>query len=179
MRHLELGAKTPLYTHFTETATGLRHIKAFGWQTRAFEQVLELLDHSQKPFYHSFSLLQWLALVLDIKTLVMGTTIVSLAVCLRHTTTGAAFGLSLVGLVSMTIECSVVVVNWTEFEQSMGSMARIRNFLTDTPLEKDKASSNVTLPKNWPAQGRVELQNVTSKYRYLFLLPSILSQDLY
>ena len=35
LRFLDLESKSPLYSHFTETLSGLTTIRAFGWQAQA------------------------------------------------------------------------------------------------------------------------------------------------
>ncbi|KAI1878317.1 uncharacterized protein JN550_000499 [Neoarthrinium moseri] len=51
MRHLDLEAKSPLYTQFSETAAGVQHIRAFSWQSETLSESFGLLDFSQKPYY--------------------------------------------------------------------------------------------------------------------------------
>jgi ABC-type multidrug transport system fused ATPase/permease subunit len=66
MRLLDLEAKSPLYSHFIESLSGLVTIRAFGWGTNFEEQNLALLDKSQKPYYLLFCIQRWLGLVLDL-----------------------------------------------------------------------------------------------------------------
>jgi len=66
MRLLDLEAKSPLYSHFIETLSGLTTIRAFGWTEIFREQNLALLDTSQKPYYLLFCIQRWLGLVHDL-----------------------------------------------------------------------------------------------------------------
>lgn len=72
--HLDLEAKSPLYTHFTETLSGIATIRAFGWQGALLEENLGLLDFSQKPYYLLFFIQRWLTLVMGL--LVAGISVV-------------------------------------------------------------------------------------------------------
>lgn len=54
MRFLDLEAKSPLYTHFTETLTGAETVRAFGRETAALDEHRRRLDLSQKPYYLMF-----------------------------------------------------------------------------------------------------------------------------
>ncbi|OAA78570.1 ABC transporter, transmembrane domain, type 1 [Akanthomyces lecanii RCEF 1005] len=67
MRHFELDAHTPLYTEFLEISSGLRHIRAFGWEEEFLKESYKLIDTSQKPFYMLYSIQRWLGFVLDCK----------------------------------------------------------------------------------------------------------------
>lgn len=66
IRHLDLEAKSPLYTIFTDTIDGLVTIRAFGWKTAFLEDSLDLLDLSQKPYYLLFCIQRWLKIMLDL-----------------------------------------------------------------------------------------------------------------
>lgn len=64
LRLLDLESKSPLYSHFTETLSGLTTIRAFGWQTQSAAKNRRLLDISQKPYYLLYCIQRWLNLVL-------------------------------------------------------------------------------------------------------------------
>lgn len=51
MRLLDLQAKAPLYSQFTDALSGLATIRAFRWGTQFAIENEQLLDTSQKPFY--------------------------------------------------------------------------------------------------------------------------------
>lgn len=66
LRHLDLEAKSPLYTQFSETLNGVVTIRAFGWETAFTDENLRLLDLSQKPYYLLFCIQRWLGVVMDL-----------------------------------------------------------------------------------------------------------------
>lgn len=95
IRILDLEAKSPLYSHFIESLSGLVTIRAFGWsetfqvvgfgRLKTFadfvqERSLMLLDISQKPYYLLFCIQRWLALVLDLLVMVLAVILMSLVV---------------------------------------------------------------------------------------------------
>ena len=105
-------------------------------------------------------------MVLDLKALFIGVIIVALSVFFKNTTSGSAIGLSLVSLISLTIEINFVVCNWTSMEESLGSLARSRDFIRNTPVESDPSPEDQTqLPPSWPESGRIVMHNVTAKYK--------------
>ncbi|EHK99656.1 putative Metal resistance protein YCF1 [Glarea lozoyensis 74030] len=55
LRLLDLEAKSPLYTQFMESLSGLATIRAFGWRNALEKHNSEMLDQSQKPFYLLFA----------------------------------------------------------------------------------------------------------------------------
>ncbi|KAK6837205.1 hypothetical protein RU639_001361 [Aspergillus parasiticus] len=77
IRHLDLEAKSPLFTSIIETCDGITTIRAFAWQETFHQLNMSLIDESQKPFYLMYSIQCWLTLVLNL--LVMGVVVVLVA----------------------------------------------------------------------------------------------------
>ncbi|KAK2594831.1 hypothetical protein QQS21_007459 [Conoideocrella luteorostrata] len=160
MRHLDLEAKTPLYTQFTEVAAGLAHIRSFGWQVQCLSQGLSFLDYSQKPFYYMFCIQRWLELVLDLSVLGIATLLVSIA--LTQGTTQTAIGLALLNVMQFSSTISVLAQKWIELETSLGAIARLRSFTKNTPAEQD--CNDTTLPPECLKHGAIEMVDVQAVY---------------
>jgi len=165
MRHLDLEAKSPLYTQFTETAAGLQHIRAFGWQDDAMQRGLASLDHSQKPYYYMFCIQRWLMLVLDMLVMAIAVVLVTFALNFTHTSSQSAIGLALLNVITFGENLATLLDSWISLETSLGAIARLRSFTNETPVETDPAPVlDAALPKNWPDRGRIDFQDVTAKY---------------
>lgn len=166
MRLLDLEAKSPLYTQLAETATGVQHIRAFGWQAKTANNSLKLLDYSQKPYYYMFCIQRWLTLVLDICVTVIAIVLVTLALKLTHTTTQSAIGLALLNIVTFSEALSQLLDSWVELETSLGAVTRLKDFIATTPLEPQPKEPRVELPTAWPQQGKIQINNVAAAYKY-------------
>lgn len=164
MRHLDLEGQTPLYTHFTETTTGLRHIRSLGRQQEFLRTGLEKLDISQKPYYYMMTIQRWLSLVLDLLVLVVAVFLETLALYLRDGTSQGATGLALLNLVSFAQVLQEGVIAWTAFETSIGVIWRLKTLMEQTPLE-DTPTPPDSLPPNWPAHGELKMSDVVLSYR--------------
>lgn len=83
LRFMDLEAKSPLYTQFIESLSGLATLRAFGWQ--AANQALnnELLDDSQRPVYLLYMIQRWLTLVMDLMSMGLALLVVGLSLKLR------------------------------------------------------------------------------------------------
>lgn len=163
MRHLDLEAKSPLYTQFTEMALGAEHIRAFSWGSEMMAQSFQLLEYSQKPYYHMFTIQRWLSLVLDLMVMAIAVILVALALKLPHTSSEAAVGLALLSVVNFGSSMANVLNAWTRLETSLGAIARLRSFCDETPTENSTVS-HINPPKEWPSCGRVEFRGVSAKY---------------
>lgn len=169
MRLLDLEAKSPLFSQFIESLSGLVTIRAFGWESVFEDQNLALLDTSQKPFYMLFCIQLWLELALDLSVAVLGTILMVLIVKLRSEVGAGYVGLAILNVIAFSQWLSLVIRNWATLETSIGAIARIRDFVTHTASE-DKPGENER-PENadrglsWPSKGAIEFQNVNASYK--------------
>jgi ATP-binding cassette, subfamily C (CFTR/MRP), member 1 len=164
MRYLDLEAKSPLYTHFTETLNGIETIRAFNWNKSLFEETLRLTDNSQKPFYLMYCIQRWLNVVLDLFIAGIAVVLVAFAVRFQHTTSNGAIGVALVNLIHFNMELSELIGSWTDLETALGAIARLRSFLIKAPKE-DATSESKKLPQSWPTAGQVVFDNVSAAYK--------------
>ena len=162
IRLLDIERKAPLYTQFTESAAGLLHIRAFGWEQRVFAESLELLDASQKPYYYMFVIQRWLAMVMDLIVFALAMLLLPIAFNIELSTTAAGIALSLVTLIQFSDILTLVVRDWTQLETSLGAIARLRHLFVTTPQEPD---INGGVGPYWPQHGHLVMENVVAKYR--------------
>ncbi|VTO84019.1 unnamed protein product [Fusarium graminearum] len=163
MRLLDLEAKTPLYTQFTEITAGLSTVRTFGWSKELLDESFILLNTSQKPFYLMFCIQRWLELVLDLFVAGMAMLLVTIALRIPGTTSEGAIGLSMVNLLGLNLTLTTVIDQWTSLETSLGAIARLKAFIGSTPNENKDAEKE--MPDNWPI-GKIEIEGITASYSY-------------
>ncbi|UKZ54381.1 hypothetical protein TrVGV298_008189 [Trichoderma virens] len=162
LRMLEIEAKTPLYSHFTDTISGIATIRAFGWEIPFSDRLAGILNRSQRPFYMLFCVQQWLTLVVDLVAGALAVTLVAIALSLTDNSLGpGALGVALVmtlqfnGLLIQTIQ------SWTKLETSIGAVARVQQFVKEVPSDLGRLPA----PSNsWPQSGRVQVQRLTAAH---------------
>ncbi|KAL8819211.1 MAG: hypothetical protein Q9223_002310 [Gallowayella weberi] len=163
LRFLDLEAKSPLYSQFTEMMAGLTTVRAFGWQNALETKNRMLLDRSQRPFYLLFSVQRWLQLVLDLLVTAVAVMLVILVVELRGFLSGAYVGVALLNVILFSQHLKLVLQYWTMLETHIGAVSRVRNFSTTVATE-DRPKENGTPPKDWPAQGAIVFEDVSASY---------------
>lgn len=161
MRLLDLEAKTPLFTVMTESIAGLEHLRAFGWQEKTLEESLELLDYSQKSMFYMMTIQRWLLLILDSTVTIVAIALVIFATFWTQTATESSIGVGLLGLMDWNQNLANWVNYYTNMETSLGAAQRMRTFIAETPVEKDKTTEEVP---NWPTEGNIVFTNVTARY---------------
>lgn len=169
LRHLVLEAKSPLYTHFLETLSGLATIRAFVWQEHSKEEGQNLLENSQRPYYLLMMIQRWLSLVLDLTIAGLAVVVVGLAIGLSRRDDGGGVSagftaLALVNLISLGANAKVLVVCWTLAETSMGALVRIKQFERDFRPEDDTDLPAIQPGPDWPAAGNIEIRNIAAAY---------------
>ncbi|OBT51212.1 hypothetical protein VE04_08393, partial [Pseudogymnoascus sp. 24MN13] len=161
LRFLDLEAKAPLYTQFTETLDGLHTIRAFGWEGAYQERNADLLNTSQKPYYHMYCIQRWLNLILDL--LVAGVAVILVAIATQGlwVTSSGAIGVALNNVLGFNMSLSGLINSWTTLETSLGAISRLKNFEQETESENQPHEIGEP-PEDWPSKGTIVFENVTS-----------------
>ncbi|KAL8995121.1 MAG: hypothetical protein Q9169_005084 [Polycauliona sp. 2 TL-2023] len=163
LRFLDLEAKSPLYSQFTEMMAGLTTLRAFGWQSALATKNHALLDRSQRPFYLLFAVQRWLQLVLDLVVAAVAVMLIILVVELRGFLSGAYVGVALLNIILFSQHLKLVLQFWTTLEIHIGAVCRVKNFSTTVATE-DGPGETETPPKDWPATGAVDFHGVSASY---------------
>ncbi|KAF7857097.1 uncharacterized protein EAF02_011330 [Botrytis sinoallii] len=163
MRLLDLEAKSPLYSHFIETLSGLTTIRAFGWTEKFREQNLAFLDTSQKPYYLLFCIQRWLGLVLDLLVTALAVILMVLIVKLRTDISPGYVGLALLNVMTFNQSLTLIIKEWTLMETAVGAVSRLKSFAATT-VSENLPSEVESVPENWPAFGAIEFKNVKASY---------------
>jgi ATP-binding cassette subfamily C (CFTR/MRP) protein 1 len=159
LRLMDIDAKSPLYTNFLETLSGLPTIRAFGWTQKSLEQGRKLLDQSQEPAYLLRMIQRWLILYVDLIVACVALIVVTLSV-VRWSDAGIT-GVAVTQVLSMSLVLRMTLITWTSFETSTGAIARVKNFTEQTPSEHKECEVNEP-PLDWPHTGKIEFVDVTA-----------------
>ncbi|KAJ6780152.1 hypothetical protein PWT90_01968 [Aphanocladium album] len=163
LRQVELQSSAALFTQFTESSEGMTHIRAFGWEDAFRHKLCNELNRSQKPRYLLYCIQRWLTLSMDSVAAVSTVVFIAVATKLPSNTTDAAVGLAMLGLIQFSDTAVELVKYWTHLETALGAVRRIKDFITDTPQERDPPSA--TLPDVWPSAGKIDFNALTATYK--------------
>ncbi|RDW82931.1 cyclic peptide transporter [Coleophoma crateriformis] len=163
VRILDLEAKSPLYSHFIESLSGLVTIRAFNWSDVFVEQNLLLLDNSQKPYYLLWCIQRWLSLVLDLLVTVLAIIMMVLVVILRNSVDSGFVGLAILNVINFSQSLAWIIRQWTSLETSLGAISRLKNFTLNTPNE-NLAGEDQPVAESWPEHGGIEIKNLVVSY---------------
>ena len=167
LRLLDLQAKAPLTSQLLETIQGISTIRSFRWQAATSQESISLLDRSQRPHYLLYSIQRWLTFVLDMLVTVSAVTLVLLAVATKSSSPGN-IALAMFSALNFSESLAFFLEAWTSLETSLGAIARLRDFVKNTPQERDievvDDQKVIDLPITWPQKGQIEWRNVNAHY---------------
>ncbi|NXT94140.1 MRP7 protein, partial [Anhinga rufa] len=156
---------SPIYTHFSETLSGLSSIRAMR-ATQRFELENQLhLEQNQRCLFASNTAMQWLDIRLQMIGVAVVTAIAGIAIIQHQKQLGnpGLVGLALSYALSVTNLLSGVISSFTATETMMVSVERTEEYTTDIPMESQEKL--VQVAADWPSQGLVEFQQVVLAYR--------------
>jgi ABC-type multidrug transport system fused ATPase/permease subunit len=188
MRLLMIEAKAPLYTCFTEvdsssvgatgssgpsSTSGATTIRAFGWQSFYQTRVHSLIDQAQRPAYLQNCIQNWLNFILNLMVAVLAVILIATVVAWRDKfdVNAGGIGISTIVLIGFNQTLTRVIHTWTKLESSVGAVARVKRFVTDTESEDSRADLQLsTLVDDttieWPQPGKIKLDSLVASYRY-------------
>jgi ATP-binding cassette, subfamily C (CFTR/MRP), member 1 len=168
LRSLDLEAKSPLLEHFMETLQGLTTIRALSWTDHLVSDAFHQLDQSQKPFYLLLCIQRWLTLVLNCVVACLAVVLMTLTATLRDNINSGLLGVSMVSVVNFGQTLSSFISYWTTLETSLTAIARIQNYVVDTP-GGNTALQTAELPSDWPVEPRIKIQHMSASYQWVVI----------
>ncbi|XP_051994919.1 multidrug resistance-associated protein 1 [Xyrauchen texanus] len=164
LRRLESVSRSPIYTHFNETAQGASVIRAFGEQPRFILLANSRVDHNQTSYFPRFVATRWLAVNLEFLGNLLVLAAAILSVMGRATLSPGIVGLAVSHSLQVTGILSWIVRAWTDVENNIVSVERVKEY-AETPKEAPWTLEDTPLPFGWPKTGSIEFQEYGLQYR--------------
>uniref|UniRef100_A0A8D3D949 ABC-type glutathione-S-conjugate transporter n=1 Tax=Scophthalmus maximus TaxID=52904 RepID=A0A8D3D949_SCOMX len=169
LRRLDSVTRSPIFSHFGETVSGLSVIRAYGHQERFLKHNEIVMDENLKSIYPWIVSNRWLAIRLEFLGNLVVFFAALFAVIARETMDSGLVGLSISNALSIT-----QVLNWlvrmnSELETNVVAVERVDEY---TGIEKETSESWLTLTTApplhnlcWPEEGRLEFEDYKVRYR--------------
>ncbi|XP_061771734.1 ATP-binding cassette sub-family C member 10 [Nerophis ophidion] len=156
---------SPVYSHFSETLSGLATIRASGGCARFEEENVRRLELNQRCVFLSNAAMQWLDIRLQLigVVVVTGVSVVAVVQHHFHVVDPGLVGLSLSYALSITSLLSGLIFSFTQTEMQLVSVERAEEYSSQLPAEPQQ--HNPQLAPSWPEEGRVEFRRVVLVYR--------------
>ncbi|KAG0099344.1 hypothetical protein BGZ93_008058 [Podila epicladia] len=163
LKRLHSVSRSPIFSTFGETLAGVTTIRAFSEQSRFMADLLDKIDHSNRPFYYLWIANRWLSVRSDtiggVVALSSGIFILMNPIGIDAGTAGLAltYALEFVALVNFLVR------EYTEIEMELNAIERITEY-TDMAQEPAAIVEGRRPPAAWPTGGSIEVKDLELKY---------------
>ena len=166
LQRMESVARSPMYSHFSESLNGVATIRAYNEQARFIARFDAAADANSSLFYLVTAAQSWLGLRLDI----MGSLSVLMAAVLAIVldVPPATAGLSLTYALELTMYLKFGTQMFSKLEQHFNSVERVvgyRKERAEPPHETAPDMDKALVAAAWPSKGAVAFEDVTLAYR--------------
>nr|VWO99753.1 Phosphate:H symporter (Phosphate:H symporter, variant) [Ganoderma boninense] len=141
--------RSSLYSHFSESLSGLATIRAYGESNRFLLENRKRVDIENRAYWLTVTNQRWLGIRLDLMGILL--TLVT--------------GVVLSYIISVQQAFGWLVRQSAEVENDFNSVERIVHYTRELEQEAPHEIPDHKPPASWPADGQIELRDVVLKYR--------------
>uniref|UniRef100_A0A669EPS9 Canalicular multispecific organic anion transporter 1 n=1 Tax=Oreochromis niloticus TaxID=8128 RepID=A0A669EPS9_ORENI len=163
LRRLDSVSRSPIYSHFGETVSGLSVIRAYKHQDRFLKHNEVTIDENLKSVYPWIVSNRWLAIRLEFVGNLVVFFSALFAVISRDSIDSGLVGLSISYALNVTQTLNWLVRMTSELETNIVAVERVSEY-TELENEADWVT-DTRPPQQWPEAGRVQFENYKVRYR--------------
>jgi ABC-type multidrug transport system fused ATPase/permease subunit len=167
LKRLDSISRSPIYAHFQETLGGITTIRAYRQQKRFALENEWRIDANLRAYFPSINANRWLAVRLEF----IGSFIILAAAsfAIIYVTAGSGLTAGMVGLamsyaLQITQSLNWIVRQTVEVETNIVSVERVLEYAR-LPSEAPEVISKNRPKISWPAQGEVDFNDYSTRYR--------------
>ncbi|KAG0032210.1 hypothetical protein BGZ81_011465 [Podila clonocystis] len=162
-KRIESITKSPMYQHFSETLSGVSTIRAMRYETRFIEENATKSNLTSNSHFVWAVGNRWLNIRLELLGSIIVLASAMFAVMSRNTLSASVTGMSLSYALNITQDITWMVRCYCELQNNLVSVERVKEY-SDKHREAPNETT-VDLPPNWPAHGKIEFKNYSTRYR--------------
>ncbi|RDW64705.1 hypothetical protein BP6252_10356 [Coleophoma cylindrospora] len=171
MKRLTSTTQSPVFSHFTETLTGLPTIRAQGNMKEIFGVILaDRVRNNARTFKALYNSNRWVSVRADAVAATVAACAGVIAIWKAGTVSAGLVGFSLTNAVGLSSTILSMVRNMNELEVELNSFQRVQEYtaLKSEEQEEEELSPRtepvVKPPASWPTTGEVKLDKFSASY---------------
>lgn len=166
VQRLEALTRAPLFSHFSETLSGINTIRAYKKQSEFLEENKRRLDLHNSVYYALRYTQSWFSFVLGLlgSVLQIAAYFVIVALCIYTDEKKSLFVVAIAAAPQITLMLKMLATAVTNLEVQMNAVERIEEY-THLPEEAPAIIDDKRPDENWPSKGEIEFQNFSYRYR--------------
>ncbi|PAA59379.1 hypothetical protein BOX15_Mlig000262g4 [Macrostomum lignano] len=164
LKRLESTAKSPIFSHFSETLSGVTTIRAFEQQSNFKRICNDRVNFFNRCYYPNISSNRWLAVRLELVGNLIVTFTCLFGVLARGTVSPGLVGLAAIYALNVTQSLNWLIRMTSELETNIVAVERIKEY---SELEQEapwQRPDEPPLPDGWPLGG-VSFRGFACRYR--------------
>ncbi|XP_023592403.1 ATP-binding cassette sub-family C member 8 isoform X1 [Trichechus manatus latirostris] len=166
LQQLDDTTQLPLLSHFAETVEGLTTIRAFRYEARFQKKLLEYTDSNNIASLFLTAANRWLEVRMEYigACVVLIAAVTSISNSLHRELSAGLVGLGLTYALMVSNYLNWMVRNLADMEIQLGAVKRIHGLLKTEAESYEGLLAPSLIPKNWPDQGKIQIQNLSVRY---------------
>ncbi|KAG0359164.1 Canalicular multispecific organic anion transporter 2 [Podila minutissima] len=162
-KRIESITKSPMYQHFSETLAGVSTIRAMRYEARFIDENATKSNLTSNSHFIWAVGNRWINVRLELLGSIIVLASALFAVMSRNTLSASVTGMSLSYALNITQDITWMVRCYCELQNNLVSVERVKEY-SDKHREAPNETT-VNLPPNWPAHGKIEFKNYSTRYR--------------
>ncbi|CAK5275397.1 unnamed protein product [Mycena citricolor] len=165
IKRLDALLRSSLYTHFSESLSGMATIRAYGVSDRFLSDNERLVDTENRAYWLTVTNQRWLGVRLDFLGCSLSFIVAMLAVGTRFTISPAQSGVILSYILTVQQAFGWMVRQSAEVENDMNSVERVVHYAESVEQEAANEIPEAKPAAPWPSKGEIQMNEIVFKYR--------------
>ncbi|KAJ4489677.1 ABC transporter [Lentinula edodes] len=165
LRRIDAILRSQLYSHFSESMSGLTTIRAYGETERFQKENAARINLENRAYWLTVTNQRWLSVRLDFLGSLMVFAVAILAVGTRTSISPAETGVVLSYMLVVQQAFGWAVRQSAEVENNMNAVERLLYYATEIEQEPPHKIPENKPPPEWPFAGAIEMKDVVATYR--------------
>ncbi|KAI9463348.1 ABC transporter [Lactarius psammicola] len=165
IKRLDAILRSSLYSHFSETLSGIATIRAYGEEDRFVKENRDQVNIENRAYWMTVTNQRWLGIRLDFLGTLLTLVVAMLTVGTRFSISPAQTGVTLSYILTIQQTFTWMIRQLAEVENDMNSVERILYYARDLEQEPPHEIPDQKPPAPWPSNGKLEIHEAVLKYR--------------